>query len=414
MTDIQKENKSGGKVPNNPKQIPNLRFPEFEGEWEVKKLGEIATFSKGKGISKSEIEENGITECIRYGELYTHYREVINEIKSRTNVDKSALVLSEENDVIIPASGETTIDIATASCVLKPGIALGGDLNIIKSKNDGVFLSYYLNSKKKMKIANLAQGISVVHLYSSQLASLSLSLPTNQEQEKISTFLAKISERIDCSIKILEQLETLIKNVSEKIFSQNIKFKKFEKKWEVKTLGEILIEINERTINSNQYRVLSSTAKGLFYQSDYFKKEVASKDNAGYKILKINQLVFSPQNLWLGNINVNTTYEIGIVSPSYKVFSFNEKAIVSYCKYFLKSSKMMFEYEQCSEQGASIVRRNLNMDLFLNIPILLPKLEEQIQISSFLTKIDQKIQTEKAILEQLEIQKKYLLQQMFV
>ena len=58
MTDIQKENKSGDKVPNNPKQIPNLRFPEFEGEWEVKKLGEIATFSKGKGISKSEIEEN--------------------------------------------------------------------------------------------------------------------------------------------------------------------------------------------------------------------------------------------------------------------------------------------------------------------------------------------------------------------
>ncbi|HIC8757263.1 TPA: restriction endonuclease subunit S, partial [Elizabethkingia anophelis] len=167
-----------------------MRFPGFEGEWQTKKLGETATFSKGKGISKSDIAENGLTECIRYGELYTYYGEVINDIKSKTNVDTSNLVFSEVNDVIIPASGETTIDIATASCVLKSGIALGGDLNIIKTENNGVFLSYYLNNKKKMEIANLAQGISVVHLYSSQLATLTLSFPKLEEQNRISTFLA--------------------------------------------------------------------------------------------------------------------------------------------------------------------------------------------------------------------------------
>ena len=276
------------------------------------------------------------------------------------------------------------------------------------------FLYYLIQTNSFVDLANQSSGSKMPRADWSILENGLFSFPNSEEQQKIASFLSLIDERIQTQNKIIEQLETLIKGLSENLFSQKIRFKKFEKKWEVKTLGEILIEINERTINSNQYRVLSSTAKGLFYQSDYFNKEVASKDNAGYKILKFNQLVFSPQNLWLGNINVNTTYEIGIVSPSYKVFSFNEKALVSYCKYFLKSSKMMFEYEQCSEQGASIVRRNLNMDLFLNIPILLPKLEEQIQISSFLTKIDQKIQTEKAILEQLEIQKKYLLQQMFV
>src|SRR5690606_2482906 len=176
--------------------------------------------------SKSDIEENGITECIRYGELYTHYQEVITKIKSRTNVDKSALVLSEENDVIIPASGETTIDIATASCVLKSGIALGGDLNIIKTKQDGVFLSYYLNSKKKIEIANLAQGISVVHLYSSQLASLSLALPKLKEQKRISSFLASLDERIQTQNKIIEQLETLIKGSFQKL-SKNKCWKKY-------------------------------------------------------------------------------------------------------------------------------------------------------------------------------------------
>ena len=57
--------------------VPQLRFPEFKGEWKRKNLGEVATFSKGKGISKSDISENGITECIRYGELYTLYGETI-------------------------------------------------------------------------------------------------------------------------------------------------------------------------------------------------------------------------------------------------------------------------------------------------------------------------------------------------
>ncbi|ROH85611.1 restriction endonuclease subunit S, partial [Chryseobacterium cucumeris] len=183
--------------------IPKLRFPEFGIEkWETKRLGEIANFTKGKGISKSDIDENGETECIRYGELYTFYEEVISEIKSKTNTDISSLVLSEANDVIIPASGETQIDIATASCVLKPGVALGGDLNIIKTKNNGVFLSYYLNSKKKLEIAKLSQGISVVHLYSSQLALLNLKLPPLEEQNKLANFLSLLNSRIQTQKKI--------------------------------------------------------------------------------------------------------------------------------------------------------------------------------------------------------------------
>ncbi|MFT6814624.1 MAG: type I restriction enzyme S subunit, partial [Sphingobacteriales bacterium] len=156
--------------------IPKLRFSEFDEEWKQYNFGEIAEFSKGKGISKSDIVDDGLSECIRYGELYTTYGETISEVKSRTNVDSGDLVFSSANDVIIPASGETQIDIATASCVLREGIALGGDLNIVKTKNNGVFLSYYLNSKKKLEIARLAQGISVVHLYSSQLSLLELNL----------------------------------------------------------------------------------------------------------------------------------------------------------------------------------------------------------------------------------------------
>ena len=60
--------------------VPKLRFSEFSGEWEEKKLDDIAKFSKGKGISKSDIVEDGNLECIRYGELYTKYKETIIDI----------------------------------------------------------------------------------------------------------------------------------------------------------------------------------------------------------------------------------------------------------------------------------------------------------------------------------------------
>ncbi len=177
-----------------------IRFRDDDGseypEWVEKKLGEIATFLKGKSISKSDIVENGNLECIRYGELYTLYNEQILEIKSKTNLNKDNLVLSKYNDIIIPASGETQIDIATASCVLKDGVALGGDLNIIRTKENGVYLSYYLNSSKKIEIAKMAQGNAVVHLYSSQLKELKTYIPSLKEQTKIANFLSSLDSKL--------------------------------------------------------------------------------------------------------------------------------------------------------------------------------------------------------------------------
>jgi type I restriction enzyme S subunit len=157
-------------------------------EWEEVKLGDVATFHKGKGISKNDISDEGI-ECIRYGELYTKYNERIEKVISKTSILKKDLFLSEENNILIPASGETAIDLATASCILKKDIGLGGDINIIRTYHDGVFLSYYLNIVAKINIASLAQGVSVIHLYASQLKSLKIKLPPLKEQQKITQVL---------------------------------------------------------------------------------------------------------------------------------------------------------------------------------------------------------------------------------
>jgi len=187
-------------------------------DWETSTLGNIATFTKGKGIAKADISEGGQTECIRYGQLYTDYNETIDRVISRTNVNVDELVLSDGNEVLIPASGETQIDIATASCVVREGIALGGDLNIVKTKQNGVFLSYYLNSAKKIEIARLSQGISVVHVYASQLASLSVNIPSLREQQKIADFLSAIDEKIEAVCAQIENMKSFKKGLLQQMF----------------------------------------------------------------------------------------------------------------------------------------------------------------------------------------------------
>jgi len=199
-----------------------FRFKDAQGndfpDWEKKRLGEVATFAKGKGISKSDIADDGVTPCIRYGQLYTQYAETISSTVSKTNVPVNQLELSKKNDVIIPASGETALDIATASCVTIAGVALGGDLNIIRSSVNGVFLAYYLNSKKKLTIACLAQGISVIHLYAVHLRSLLLTLPSIEEQQKIADFLSAIDRQIDLVATELSLAKTFKKGLLQQMF----------------------------------------------------------------------------------------------------------------------------------------------------------------------------------------------------
>ena len=210
--------------PQEGEKVPKYRFKEFEkdGEWVEKSLEEVATILKGKGISKADIVEDGELPCIRYGELYTHYNETISTVKSYTNSSPKDLILSKANDVIIPASGETQIDIAKASCVLESGVALGGDLNIIRSKINGVFLSYYLNNAKKHDIAQMAQGIAVVHLYPNQLKTLKLQIPNPKEQQKIALCLSTLEEIITVLTEKIEQLKQHKNGLMQGLFPKMI------------------------------------------------------------------------------------------------------------------------------------------------------------------------------------------------
>ena len=400
MTAMEKNNKT--------LNVPNLRFPEFSGEWDNGTLQSVATLSKGTGISKDQLSEEG-QPCILYGELYTKYRsEIIDTIISKTDIDPKKLVTSQSNDVIIPCSGESAVDIATARCVKQSNILLGGDLNIIrlKGEHDGSFFAYQLNGRRKYDIAKVAQGVSVVHLYGEHLKGVKVNYPSAAEQKKISSLLALIDQRIETQKKIIEKYESLIKGLN------NILLYGTEGKYVC--LGDILLERSERSRTNNQHEVLSSTVKGIFSQREYFSKDIASENNVGYKIIRLHDVVLSPQNLWMGNINYNDRFDIGIVSPSYKVFSIADGYDNQFVAAMLKTYRALYSYMMVSEQGASIVRRNLNMEAFLQLVFKIPSLDKQREIGYAISLLKYQLKTANKIIRAYISQKKYLLRQMFI
>lgn len=199
-----------------------LRFTREDGsdfpEWEERKLGDIASFYKGKAVSKADIIEGGATLCIRYGEIYTLYSERIKDVVSATDLSPDSLFLSEAGDIIIPASGEDRLDMARACCVTMAGVALGGDINVLRSPIRGDFLAYYLNNARKKDIAMLGQGNSVVHLYPVHLRTLTVEVPHPDEQAKIADALMALDEKVEAVTDQITHMETFKKGLLQKMF----------------------------------------------------------------------------------------------------------------------------------------------------------------------------------------------------
>ena len=205
--------------PQNGVSVPEIRFKGFTDPWEQRKLGEIAFFSKGVGYSKNDLCEEG-TPIILYGRLYTKYETCIFDVDTFVK-EKAGSVYSKGGEVIVPASGETAEDISIASVVVKPGILLGGDLNIVSptAEYDSAFLALTISSGATHKyLSSLAQGKSVVHLHNADIQSVSAKFPTKREQEKIHLLFGKINTLITLHQRKLEKLQNIKKSCLEKMF----------------------------------------------------------------------------------------------------------------------------------------------------------------------------------------------------
>lgn len=205
--------------PQNGSKLPELRFKGFTDAWEQCKLGDIATFSKGNGYSKSDLAPSG-EPIILYGRLYTNYETTIRNVDTFVELkDKS--VISQGGEVIVPASGETAEDISRASVVKNQGIIIGGDLNVIKVNHllNPTFLALTIsNGEQQKELSKRAQGKSVVHLHNSDLQEVNLTFPLLNEQKEISSLFEKMDSVITLHHRKLEMLKNVKKGLLQKMF----------------------------------------------------------------------------------------------------------------------------------------------------------------------------------------------------
>ena len=368
--------------------VPALRFPEFSGEWIESKLGDIADFSKGAGISKDQRSEKG-NPCILYGELYTRYKsEVITNVFSKTALPDSDLVKSKANDIIIPASGETAEDIATARCVPFDNILLGGDLNIIRlHEQDGKFFSYQLNGVRKYDIATVAQGVSVVHLHAGDLKGITVKYPSHiAEQEKISQILGVIDDRIATQSKIIEEQETLLKSLADSLISSQVANMALNDCVVARSSAMKESELE----NSGPFPVFG--ASGLCGYSNEALEEsdsiLVTKDGSGVGTCQYATGAHS----FLGTLCSLTAKE-GVYLPYvyYALLNFNFASF---------KTGLAIPHIYFKDYGKAV--------------IYCPSYDEQVRIASGLEKIDAKIKSDTELLKQYELQKEYLLSRMFI
>ena len=405
MTDIQKENKSGGKV-------PNLRFPGFFYKWEITELTGLGEFLGGgtpsssnddfwKGnvpwISSSDLSENNI-HSVNVSRFITE--EAINNSATKLCSAPVILIVSRVGVGKVAYSGKS---LCTSQDFL----------NIINFKCNGIFLSYLLSTEMK-KAASAVQGTSIKGISSVEIKSKKLYIPKISEQNKIASFLSLIDERITTQSKIIEQIEFYFKGIKDNLFSQKIRFGDFADDWKTKKLGDVLLKNSTKNKNQRYSTVQSVSNKyGFINQEDIFEdRRVASVDTSNYYVIDKGCFAYNPSRINVGSLAYKFDDKISIISPLY--ISFKAENIFLIDTFLLYWFKTIEFTKQMNNSFEGSVRNTLSYENLIKMNISIPSLEEQIQISSFLTKIDQKIQTEKTILEQLEMQKKYLLQQMFV
>lgn len=383
---------------------PALRFKGFVNDWEQRKLEDLASFSKGSGYSKSDLQASG-TPIVLYGRLYTKYETVIKDID--TFVDALAdSVYSQGGEVIVPASGETAEDISIASVVEKPGIVLGGDLNIIHPTDDldSTFLAISISHGNPHKeMAKRAQGKSVVHLHNNDLAQIKLWYPSVTEQRKISQYFSGLDTLITLHQRKLEKLQNLKKAMLEKMFPKNgakvpeIRFKGFTDDWEQRKLGECCQEFKSGSFISASD--IGDVGKYPVYGGNGLRGFSAEYNHDGEFAL------IGRQGALCGNMN----YSVGRAYFTEHAIAIqaNKTADTKFLYYLLRKMNLGQYSDQSAQPGLAVGK-------LVKLTELFPSVAEQIKIGHQFMGIDNLITLHQRKLEKLQNLKKAMLERMFI
>lgn len=413
--------------------IPKLRFKEFCDDWEEIKFDQIFSFSTGKNIKQGEASPKFETPCVRYGELYHMYSEVITKVLNKTNIDKSELLFSQGNEILLPSAGEDPLDIGSASALMIPNVAIGRTINILRPLKDNIYyqkyVAYYINHRLRRKISTLAKGASISNVYNSDLKKLNINLPSLEEQEKIASFLSSVDTKIKQLIEKVELLEEYKKGIIEKIFSQKSRFKTNDgsnyPEWEEEKLGDIgefktssvdkKVVKGEKIVNLVNYMNVYKHENITNETVKTFMKVSAKDIQIKTSNLKKGDILFTPSSETADDIghSVVISKDLENTLYSYHVIRFRPKIqlYILYSHYFCNIPEVL---NQIRRVATGTTRFTVSLAEFSKITINLPCVEEQIKIADFLSSIDEKIKFSSEILLETKKFKKALLQQMFI
>ena len=390
---MAKENKSGAKV-------PNLRFPGFEGEWEVKPIDSFIDLLSGfafKGEEISEVKAGipllrgiNITEgLIRHSiEIDRYYLGTITKL-GKYFLKEGDLVIGMDgskvgkNVALINKSDENSL-------LIQRVVRLRANE---KSDIRFIYQNIYSNHfHKYVDIVNTSSGIP--HISATQIKAFTIGFPAKIEQQKVATFLSFMDIRIQTQNKIIEHLETLIKNFRNQIFKQKIKFKDAIdfSEWTEVRISDIL-----KIGNGKDYKHLQA-GKVPVFGTGGFMTSVDGYLHDGETVCigrkgTIDKPMYHDGKIW----TVDTLF-----------YTHSFQSCIPKFIFYLFQTINWLEHNEASGVPS------LSKSTIEKIKVHIPSMKEQKQIASLLTKIDQKHQNEKAILKLLEKQKKYVVNQMFV
>lgn len=302
-------------------------------------------------------------------------------------------------------------------CIPKNQGLCSADMYPIKVKEDILlkeYLYHYMLSPTFVKQATLVSfRTGLPKINRDDLNNVIIKFPVSKnEQFRIVTILNDFSNAIETTERLIAAKERYFDGLLQKLLSY-LNSKQPEISLQSITIGDILKEFSRKTTINNQHILLSVTKNGIYAQDEHFNKQIASSNNIGYKIIQRDNVVFSTMNLWMGSLDILKRYDVGIVSPAYKTFEINTTlANIDFIQFFLKSPYMLNLYDLYSGQGASIVRRNLDLQGLLASTIKIPSLDHQAKIAEVLNTAKCEIDVLKKLAESYRLQKQGLMQKL--
>lgn len=402
---------------------PVLRFPEFKGVWKKETLDKVffKKSIKNKGSNVKTVLTNSAVQGII---LQNDYFD--KEIANQNNLEGYYLV--EVDDFVY----NPRISVSAPVGPLKRNKLCLGVMSplytILKNiKGELGFFEYYFETRywyKYMRsIANYGVRHDRMNITSEGFQKLPVPFPSLDEQKKIADFLIQIDNRITQLSEKKEYLELYKKGITQKIFSQKLRFKDENGKdfpdWQTKKFEKIFKRVTTKNIENNNNVLTISAQHGLINQQDFFNKSVSANDVTGYYLIKKGDFAYNKsysKGYPMGAIKPLKKYEKGVVSTLYICFNLIDNSNPDFYEHYFESGKINKQIHKIAQEGA----RNhglLNLsvvEFFKDIDILEPHIKEQEKIASFLNEISQQISFISEQLEETRIFKKGLLQNMFI